>query len=143
MDILDVIAHDVRSVPNRQRYHVFFKDTVLAGKDFGPRIQTLPGTAAVVNAVAHERNGIGYGGAAYAKRVKVLRVRADRTKPAYAPDRDTVLSGTYPLARPLYFYLRVRPSGEIKRFIDFVLSPEGQAIVNDVGYYPVQSGRRS
>ena len=47
-------------------------------------------------------------------------------------------NGTYPLARPLFFYLRNKASGDIKSFIDWVLSPEGQAIVEKVGYYPVK-----
>lgn len=45
----------------------YFKDHVLMGRDYSPRAQTLPGTAAVVNAVARDPNGIGYGGGAYAK----------------------------------------------------------------------------
>lgn len=127
---------------NSSGTYVFFKDTVLAGKDFSPRAQTLPGTAAVVNAVSHDKNGIGYGGAAYAKGVRVLKIKADAKSPAYRPDRQTVLSGVYALARPLFFYLRTSPSGEIKRFVDFVLSAQGQEIVNAVGYYPVQARRK-
>ena len=49
-----------------------------------PRVQTLPGTAAVVNAVAHDQNGIGYGGAAYAKGVKECRGAEGRREPAGA-----------------------------------------------------------
>ena len=48
------------------------------------------------------------------------------------------MNGTYPLARPLFFYLRAKPAGDIKAFIDWVLSPEGQGIVEKVGYYPVK-----
>ena len=51
---------------NSSGTYVFFKDVVLLGADFAPSCQTLPGTAAVVNAVAQDPNGIGYGGAAYA-----------------------------------------------------------------------------
>ena len=49
-----------------------------------------------------------------------------------------MLDGTYPLARPLFFYLRTKATGDIKSFIDWVLSPDGQAIVEKVGYYPVK-----
>lgn len=52
------------------------------------------------------------------------------------PSLDNVKSGKYPLSRDLYFYLRQKPSGEAKAFIDFRLSPEGQQIVSEVGYYP-------
>ena len=46
-------------------------------------------------------------------------------------------AGTYALARPLFFYVRNAPSGALKAFKEWVLSPEGQAIASKVGYYPV------
>jgi phosphate transport system substrate-binding protein len=55
-----------------------------------------------------------------------------------APSADNIKSGKYPLARDLYFYLRNKPSGEAKAFIDFALSAEGQQIVTKVGYFPVK-----
>jgi phosphate transport system substrate-binding protein len=51
---------------NSSGTYEYFKEHVLEKQDFAPAVQTLPGTAAVVNAVARDRNGIGYGGAAYA-----------------------------------------------------------------------------
>ncbi len=47
-------------------------------------------------------------------------------------------SGKYPLARPLFVYTRGAPKGEAKAFIDFCLSPEGQKIVTQVGYFPIK-----
>jgi phosphate transport system substrate-binding protein len=128
----------VYSRENSSGTYVFFKETVLQGMDFTARAQTMPGTAAVVNAVSKEKFGIGYGGAAYAKGIKILKVKKDAASPAINPEKATVENGTYPLARPLFFYLRNKASGEIKSFIDWVLSPEGQAIVEKVGYYPVK-----
>jgi phosphate transport system substrate-binding protein len=128
----------VYSRENSSGTYVFFKETVLGGADFTPRAQTMPGTAAVVNAVSKEKFGIGYGGAAYAKGIKILKVKKDAASPAINPEKSTVLNGTYPLARPLFFYLRATATGEIKKFIDFALSGEGQAIVEKVGYYPVK-----
>ena len=128
----------VYSRENSSGTYVFFKESVLGGADFTPRAQTMPGTAAVVNAVSKEKFGIGYGGAAYAKGIKILKVKKDASSPAINPDKGTVLNGTYPLARPLFFYLRAKQTGEIKSFIDWVLSPEGQGIVEKVGYYPVK-----
>ena len=46
--------------------------------------------------------------------------------------------GSYPLSRPLFFYLRNKPSGDIRKFVDWVLSPAGQAIVTKVGYFPIK-----
>jgi phosphate transport system substrate-binding protein len=127
----------VYSRENSSGTYVFFKEHVLGGADFTPRAQTMPGTAAVVNAVAKEKMGIGYGGAAYAKGIKILKVKKEGGT-AIAPDKTTVMNGTYPLARPLFFYLRNKAAGEIKSFTDWVLTPEGQAIVEKVGYYPVK-----
>ncbi len=77
-----------------------------------------------MNAVAKEKNGIGYGGAAYAKGVKELKVkmgeRGDRAHRGERPERQV------PARRDLFFYLRGKPSGDAKAFIDFALSPEGQ-----------------
>ena len=123
---------------NSSGTYVFFKEHVLQGADFTPRAQTMPGTAAVVNAVGKEKFGIGYGGAAYAKGIKILKVKKDAASTAILPDKTTVMNGTYALARPLFFYLRAKPAGDMKAFIDWVLSPEGQGIVEKVGYYPIK-----
>jgi phosphate transport system substrate-binding protein len=123
---------------NSSGTYVFFKDVVLLGDDFAPQCQTLPGTAAVVNAVAQDPNGIGYGGAAYAKGVRDCAVRKDATAPAVMPSAETVKDGSYPLSRPLFFYTRKNPEGDTKKFVDWVLSPDGQKIATEVGYFPVQ-----
>jgi phosphate transport system substrate-binding protein len=123
---------------NSSGTYVYFKDNVLRGADFSPRCQTLPGTAAVVNAVAKDANGIGYGGAAYAKGVRDCAVRRDAKSPAVMPSGATVKDGSYPVARELYLYTRTAPTGLARAFIDFALSSEGQKLVTTVGYYPVR-----
>ena len=116
---------------------VYFKDTVLKS-DYAPSCQTLPGTAAIVNAVKKDKYGIGYGGAAYAEGVKDCKVKKDDKSPAYAPTAETIKNKTYPISRYLYMYLKSRPTGETKAFIDWILSPEGQKIITSVGYFPVK-----
>jgi phosphate transport system substrate-binding protein len=128
----------VYSRENSSGTYVFVKDEVLGGEDFTERAQTLPGTAAVVNAVAKERHGIGYGGAAYAKGIKELKVKKDAQGEPIAPTAENIQSGRYPLSRNLFFYLPAPPSGTAQAFIDFALSPEGQQIVTQVGYFPVK-----
>jgi phosphate transport system substrate-binding protein len=123
---------------NSSGTYVYFRDNVLKGADFSPLTQTLPGTAAVVNAVAKDKNGIGYGGAAYAKGIRVVKVRKDVSSQAYAPTVETIKAGEYPISRYLYMYTRNKPSGDMKKFIDWVLSDEGQSIVSLVGYFPVK-----
>lgn len=116
---------------------VFFKDNVVK-TDYAPSCQTLPGTAAIVNAVKKDKYGIGYGGAAYAEGVKDCKVKKDDKSPAYLPTAETIKNKTYPISRYLYMYLRNRPTGETKAFIDWILSPEGQKIIEGVGYFPVK-----
>jgi len=55
-----------------------------------------------------------------------------RTKVNY----DVVWSGEYPLARPLFIY-SLRESGEIKRFLEWILGEEGQKIAVELGYIPL------
>ena len=121
---------------NSSGTYVFVKDNLLGGEDYASNAQTLPGTAAVVNAVAKEKFGIGYGGAAYAKGVRELKIKKGGEE--IPPDAKSIATGKYPLSRELFFYLRNKPAGEAKAFIDFALSPEGQAVVNKVGYFPVK-----
>jgi phosphate transport system substrate-binding protein len=123
---------------NNSGTYVYFKDHVLLGRDYSAACQTLPGTAAVVNAVARDPNGIGYGGAAYGKGVREIAVRKDAGSPAVRPSPASVSDGSYPITRYLYFYTRNRPSGDVKKFIDWVLSPDGQSIVTKVGYFPLK-----
>lgn len=133
---------DAKIIPysreNSSGTYVFFKEHVLDNADYTPRAQNMPGTAAVVNAVAKEKFSIGYGGAAYAKGIKVLKIKKEATSAAVAPSDATIKDGTYPLSRPLFFYTRANPSADVKSFIEWVLAPAGQAIVVKVGYFPVK-----
>ncbi len=128
----------IYSRENNSGTYVFFKEHVLQNADFAARAQTLPGTAAVVNAVARDKNGVGYGGAAYAKNIKALRVKKDAASAAIAPSAATVKDGSYALARALFFYTRGTPAGDVKAFIDWVSGKDGQKVVTDVGYFPVK-----
>jgi phosphate transport system substrate-binding protein len=116
----------------------FFKEMVLENRDFADRLQALPGTSAVVNAVSKDPNGIGYGGAAYARGVKEVPLKSDDKSAAVVPSLASVSDGSYPLSRYLFFYTRQKPAGDVKKFVDWVLSPTGQEIVSKVGYYPLK-----
>jgi phosphate transport system substrate-binding protein len=127
----------LHSRENSSGTYVFVKERVLGDEDFAPSTLSLPGTAAVVNAVSKERNGIGYGGAAYAKGIKELNILV--AGEPIAPSAGNIQGGQYPLSRDLFFYVRGTPGGATQAFIDFALSPEGQQLVSQVGYYPVKS----
>ncbi len=123
---------------NSSGTYVYFKDNVLGGADFTPSMQSLPGTAAVVNAVSKDKYAIGFGGAAYAKGIKFIKVKKDANSPGYEPTAENVKSGVYPISRFLYVYTRSKPTGVTKDYIDWILSSEGQALVTKVGYFPVK-----
>ncbi|CAM2927522.1 phosphate ABC transporter substrate-binding protein, PhoT family [Flavobacterium succinicans] len=115
----------------------FFKDHVVK-TDFARNCQTLPGTAAIVNAIKRDKFGIGYGGAAYAEGVKDCKVKKDAKSKGVLPSAATIKNRTYPISRYLFMYLREKPTGDTKKFIDWILSAEGQNVIVEVGYYPLK-----
>lgn len=115
----------------------FFKELVVK-TDFSPNCQTLPGTAAIVNAVKKDKYSIGYGGAAFAEGVKDCKVKKDFKSKGVLPTEATIKNKTYPISRYLYMYLKSKPTGDTKAFIDWILSPEGQKMITTVGYFPVK-----
>jgi phosphate transport system substrate-binding protein len=117
---------------NNSGTYVFFKEEVLGNADFSAACQNLPGTSAVVNAVSKDKNGIGYGGSAYGKGIKHPTINN------IEPTEANIKSGKYPLARNLFMYLKSKPTGSIKKFVDWVLGSEGQAIVKQIGYFPIK-----
>lgn len=122
---------------NSSGTYVYFKDNVIK-KDYALTCQSLPGTAAIVNAVKKDKNGIGYGGAAFDAGVKDCKVKKDANSPALLATEETIRNKTYPITRYLYMYLATRPTGETKKFVDWVLSADGQKITSQVGYFPVK-----
>ena len=126
---------------NSSGTYIYFKEHVLNNQDFAADVQSLPGTAAVINAVLKDKQAIGYGGIGYAKGVKAIRVAAKPGENGCTPDMEHVLSGAYPISRKLFFYTVSEPAGEVKAFIDWTLSDEGQRVCEQVGYYPVRRNR--
>ena len=122
---------------NNSGTYGYFKEHVLENKDFAPATQTLAGTSAVANAVKGDVFGIGYGGIAYLEGIRALKVKKDDASPAVAPSLDTAQDGSYPISRFLFLYTAGQPTGTIKKFIDWVGSPDGQKVIGDVGYYPL------
>jgi phosphate transport system substrate-binding protein len=134
----------VYSRENSSGTYEFFKEHVLKGKDFAARAQTMPGTAAVLQAVAKDKNGIGYGGAAYGAGAKHLSIKKTDSSPAIEPTEETVVNGTYPIWRYLFVY--VNPAidrGEVANYLNWIRSDAGQAVVKDIGYYPLQKAFRT
>lgn len=118
----------------------YFKEHVLSKADFSPTVQTLQGTAAIINAVSRDSNGIGYGGIAYARDVRALSIRASGKPTAVAPSEPTVADGSYPLSRKLFFYSISTAPERVNRFVSWAVSSEGQSVVKNVGYFPLGPG---
>jgi phosphate transport system substrate-binding protein len=116
--------------------YAYFKERVLGGADFAREAQTLPGTAAVINAVGHDPRGIGYGGIGYAHGVRVLALSSSNGA-TIAPTRESTRRGQYPLARELYMYTAGPPDGLAANFLAFTQSPAGQELVAEAGYFPL------
>lgn len=128
--------------------HVFFKEHVVQMEglptedkslEYGPKVLFLPSTEEGVSETARNPNAIFYPGLGYVtKAVKPLAIKRTANDPGVLPSVATALDGTYPIARPLLFYTNGAPGGVIKAFIDYCLSPAGQAKVTEVGYVPLK-----
>ena len=133
----------VYSRENSSGTYEFFKETVLKGKDFVASAQTMPGTAAVLQAVAKDPNGIGYGGVAYGQGARSLNVKASDSSAAVEPTEENVLKGTYPIWRYLYVYVNpALDKGETEAYLTWIRSEDGQKVVKDVGYFPLPKNLR-
>jgi phosphate transport system substrate-binding protein len=133
----------VYSRENSSGTYEFFKEHILKGQDFVSSAQTMPGTAALLQAVEKDKNGIGYGGAAYGHGAKALKIKKADGAPAIEATEENVISGKYPIWRYLYNYLNPdKDKGEIAAYLNWIRSDEGQAVVKEVGYYPLPDNLR-
>lgn len=122
---------------NNSGTYAYFKEKVLENEDYADATQTLPGTAAVVNAVSKDKFGIGYGGIAYEKGVKAVAVKKDDKTAGVVPSLETVVNGSYPISRELYWFFNGTPTGELKNILNWALSPEGQKLAQETDYVPL------
>ena len=133
----------IYSRENSSGTYEFFKEHVLNGKDFAASAQTMPGTAALLQAVAKDTSGIGYGGAAYGTGAKHLRIKKDDRSAAIEPTAENVVNGTYPIWRYLYIYVNpALDKGEAAAYLKWIRGDEGQSVVKDIGYYPLPANQR-
>jgi len=126
--------------------YVFFREFVVKA-DYSPQMKSMNGNAQIVEAIQRDKAGIGYVAVGYVVDVKgnakpglqILAVAKDAQAQAYTPDKmENVMSGKYPISRPLYQFLNGKPSGKLADFIKFELGSEGQKIVREQGFFPVQ-----
>ncbi len=126
---------------NNSGTYSFFKKKVMDQEDYSEYTQTLPGTAAVVNAVSKDVNGIGYGGIAWAKGVKFAAVAEKDGGEYVIPSTESVSNGTYPISRDLYWFFNGKPEGALKDLVNWALSAEGQKVSEKIDYVPLSVER--
>ena len=124
--------------------HVYFLEQVirLGQKDnktlFSPDTLLLPSSEGIGAEIRQNPNAIGYDGLGYVTTdMKVIAIAKDASGPYILPSATTVNNGTYPIARDLYMYTDGQPSGYIKDYLDWIMSPEAQAIVTEQGFVSI------
>lgn len=109
----------------------FLQDLVLPNNEFSETAKTFATTEEIVDFIKENKNGIGFGGIGFAKGVKLLSING------IEPNERNAKNDSYPLTRYLHFFTSRSPSGNVKKFIDWVLSPAGQKIVKEEGFVPL------
>lgn len=125
--------------------HVFFLEQVVRQGNkndkslFSPDTLLLPSSEGISAEVRENPNAIGYDGLGYVTHdQKMVGVASTKDEPYVMPMVETVKDGSYPIARGLYIYTAGEPQGAILEYLNWILGPEGQAIVLDLGFVPLQ-----
>lgn len=125
--------------------HVYFKEHVLRKNDpnsqeeFAPWALLLPSSQAIADEVAGNPSSIGYYGMGYiSDRQKPVWLAWEKNSEYITPTIENVRTGKYPISRPLFIYTNGEPGSSVKKFVDFILSKEGQEIVLETDFVPVK-----
>ena len=124
--------------------HVYFLESVvrLGNKNdkaiFSPLTLLLPSSEGIISEVQDNPNAIGYDGLGYVtSEVKVIGISSGLGKPYVMPSIATVNDKSYPIARDLYMYSKKGADQTILDYLQWILSPEAQQIVRDLGFVPI------
>ncbi len=124
---------------NNSGTYAYFRKAVLKRKDFKSGSRDMHGSKDVVDIVEKTPCAIGYSGLAYATdHVKMACIAKKKGEKCINPSVATASDNSYPIARPLLMYTNGEPQGEIKKYLDWILSDEGQCIILKKGYAPVR-----
>ena len=130
---IDVLSRGLNS-----DIYIFFQKYILRKDDYAKGTLFGP-TSFLAQTVNDNENAIGYVELRYVddsgENVKTLAIKT--SKGNVFPSEETVKSGEYPIALPLLFYVNGEAAGNVKAFIDFCLSAEGQKIVSEIGFVPI------
>lgn len=128
---------------NNSGTYDYFREHICGKKDgkqreFRPGISEMNGSSEVVENVAKTPLGIGYSGMGYkTDGVNWLKVSPKKGEPAIEPGIEVARNGKYPIARKLYLYTAGEPGPEVKAYIEWILSPAGQKVVEQEGFVPL------
>lgn len=106
-----------------------FGELALKGGKVRPDALLQASNQAVASTVSRTPGAIGYVGLGYLTS-SVKAVDIDGIKAS----KETVLTGKYAIGRPLFMYTNGAPKGLAKQFIDYILSAEGQKLVEEEGF---------
>jgi phosphate transport system substrate-binding protein len=124
--------------------HVYFLEEVLRLGDknnktfFSSDTLLLPSSEGIGAEVRQNPNAIGYDGLGYVTHdMKVVAVARDAGSPYVMPSAESVNAGEYPIARDLYMYTDGQPTDIIATYLAWILSPDAQKIVTELGFVPI------
>ena len=128
--------------------HVYFLEEVIrqGSSDntdiFAPQTILMPSSVGITSELRRNPNAIGYDGLGYvdSEHEKILAISPDNESPSVFPSVETALAGEYPLARNLFMYTAGEPTDLIAEYLNWILGPEGQAIVTQLGFVPLTEG---
>ena len=128
--------------------HVYFLEEVVrqGSSDntdiFAPQTILMPSSVGITSELRRNPNAIGYDGLGYvdSEHEKILAISPDNESPSVIPSVETALAGEYPLARNLFMYTAGEPTDLIAEYLNWILGPEGQAIVTQLGFVPLTEG---
>ncbi len=125
---------------NNSGTYAYFRKAVLKREDFKAGSRDMHGSKDVVDLVEKTPCAIGYSGLAYTTdHVKMACISSKVGEECVTPSVATASDNSYPIARPLFMYTNGEPQGDVKAYLDWILSDEGQCIILKKGYAPVRS----
>jgi phosphate transport system substrate-binding protein len=131
--------------PNSGTYD-FMKENVLKA-EYSGKMNQMNGNAQIVEAIKQDKGGIGYVGLGYLKEatgIAAVKVALKAGGVYVDPlDMNDVKTGKYPITRALNQYVNGMPKGDVLDFIRFELSAEGQKIVAEEGFLPLNEEYQS
>jgi phosphate transport system substrate-binding protein len=128
---------------NSGTYVYFLENVIRLGRNdsdllFSPETLLMPSSEGISAEIRQNPNAIGYDGLGYVTPdQKMIAIAGASAGPFVLPSIESVNDGSYPISRPLYVYTRGEPIGQIKAYVDWVLS-DGQGLVSTLGFVPLE-----